>query len=136
MKNKLWEQELQEVLKEMKTERPPVDLRNRIMQQIHIETARHSTAVRPLLSGTVRKAIIMSVPILMVAAFLLTKGETNTGDSLFGLNPINLPDLAIPDFTNHLSETLKQALLAISVFAFVQVIIIGRLMRKTDQRLH
>lgn len=136
MKNKHWEDELQEALKGMNPERPPLDLRSRVMQQVHIETSRQPAAVRPLLSATVRKAIIIALPLLMIIAFLLTKGETNPGDTLFGIKPINLPDITIPDFTYHLSETLKQALLAISLFAFVQVIIIGRLMRKADQQLN
>lgn len=135
MKNKHWEDELQEALKSMKPERPPLDLRNRVMQQVHIETSRQPAAVRPLLSATVRKSIIIALPLVMIVAFLLTKGETNPG-TIFALKPIKLPNFGIPDFTNRLSETLKQALLAISMFAFVQVIIIGRLMRKTDQRLH
>jgi MFS superfamily sulfate permease-like transporter len=135
MKNKYWEDELQEALKSMKPERPPLDLRNRVMQQVHIEASRQQAAVRHLLSATVRKSIIIALPLLMIVAFLLTKGETNPG-TIFGLKPIKLPNFGIPDFTNRLSETLKQALLAISMFAFVQVIIIGRLMRKTDQRLH
>lgn len=136
MKNKHWEDELQEALKGMKPERPPLDLRNRVMQQVHFEVSRQPADVRPLLSAPVRKAIIIALPMLMIITFILTKGETNPGDTIFGIKPINLPDIAIPDITNRLSDTLKQALLAISLFAFLQVIVIGRLMRKSDQPRH
>ena len=135
-KKKHWEDELQETLRGMSAPIPPVDLRTRVMREVHRSVPQSQAAVRPLLSASVRKAIYITLPLLMIIALMFTKGEPSTGGTLFGLKPIMLPDLSIPDFTNRLSATLKQAFLAISVFAFVQVILIGRLMRKTDQHLH
>lgn len=133
MTNKHWEDELRDTLKGMKPIIPPVDLRDRVMLEIHRSAPQQSQVLRPLLSATARRAIFMVVPLLLVAAFLLTKDASIPAESIFGIKPISLPSFEMPDLTHHLSETLRQALTAVFLFAFVQVILIGRLLRKADQ---
>ena len=133
MKDKHWEDELRDALKGMKPTIPPVDLRDMVMQEIRRSAPQQTQALRPLLSATVRKAIFILVPLLLIAALLLTKDASMPAESIFGIRRINLPSFELPDLSLYLSDTLRQALSAVFLFAFVQVIIIGRLLRKADR---
>ena len=133
MKNNHWEDELRDALRGMKPTIPPVDMRDRVMQEIRRSAPQQAQAPRPLLSAAARRAIFIVVPLSLIAAFLLSKDAPLPAESIFGIRRISLPSLELPDFSLHLSDTLRQALTAVFLFAFVQVILIGRLLRKADR---
>ena len=133
MKNNHWEDELRDALKGMKPIIPPVDMRDKVMQEIRRSAPQQAQTLRPLLSATARRAIFIVIPLLLIAAFLLSKDAPIPTESIFGIRRISLPSFELPDFSLHLSDTLRQALTAVFLFAFVQVILIGRLLRKADR---
>jgi len=133
MTNKHWEDDLRDALKGMKPTIPPVDMRDRVMQEIRRSAPQQARVLRPLLSASARRAISIVVPLLLIAAFLLSKDAPIPAESIFGIRPISLPSFDFPDLSVHLSDTLRQALTAVFLFAFVQVILIGRLLRKADR---
>lgn len=133
MKNNHWEDEIRDALKGMKPIIPPVDMRDRVMEEIRRSAPQQARVLRPLLSATARRAIFMVVPLLLIAAFLLSKDAPIPAESIFGIRPISLPSFELPDLSLQLSDTLRQALTAGFLFAFVQVILIGRLLRKADR---
>ena len=133
MKNNHWEDELRDALKGMKPIIPTVDMRDKVMQEIRRSAPQQAQILRPLLSATARRAIVIVIPLLLIAAFLLSKDAPIPTESIFGIKPIGLPSFDFPDLSLHLSDTLRQALTAVFLFAFVQVILIGRLLRKADR---
>lgn len=133
MTNKHWEDELRDALKGMKPTIPPIDLRDRVMAEIRRSTPQQAQVLRPLLSATARRTIFILVPLSLIAAFLLSKDAALPTESIFGIRRISLPSFELPDLSLYLSDTLRQALTAVFLFAFVQVILIGRLLRKADR---
>ena len=133
MTNKHWEDELRDALKGMKPTIPSLDMRDRVMAEIRRSAPQQGQVLRPLLSATARRTIFIVVPLSLIAAFLLSKDAPLPTESIFGIRRISLPSFELPDLSLHLSDTLRQALTAVFLFAFVQVILIGRLLRKADR---
>ena len=111
-------------------------MRAGVMQQIHSLEATQPVTVRPLLSLNVRRMIILSIPLFMVIAFLLTLTASVDTGSIFGSRLDILQLIEIPDISFQLSETLKWALMAIFLFTLLQVFNIGRLINKADKGFH
>lgn len=136
MNKKHWEEELSDVVKGMIPIEPHSDMRAGVMRQIHSLEATQPVTVRPLLSLNVRRMIILSIPLFMVIAFLLTLTASVDTGSIFGSRLDILQLIEIPDISFQLSETLKWALMAIFLFTLLQVFNIGRLINKADKGLH
>jgi MFS superfamily sulfate permease-like transporter len=137
MNKKHWEEELSTVVKGMTPIEPRFDMRAGVMQQIRSLEPTQSVTVRPLLSLRVRRVIILSIPLFMVIAYLLTRNAAAGTGSIFGSRLLDIfEQIEIPDITFKLSETLKWALMAIFLFTLLQVVNISRLMGKQGRELH
>ncbi len=136
MNKKHWEEELSDVVKGMTPVEPRFDMRAGVMQQIRSLEATQPATVRPLLSLRVRRMIILSIPLFMVIAYLLSRYASAGTGSIFGSRLDILQQIEIPDMAFQLPETLQWALMAIFLFTLLQVVNIGRLMGKQGRELH
>jgi MFS superfamily sulfate permease-like transporter len=136
MNKKHWEEELSDAVKGMSPIEPRSDMRAGIMQQIHSLEATQPITVRPLLSLRVRRMIILSIPLFMMIAFLLTRNASADTGSIFGSRLDIFQHIEIPDMAFQLPETLKWALMAIFLFTLLQVVNISRLISKQGRGLH
>jgi MFS superfamily sulfate permease-like transporter len=135
MNKKHWEEELSDVVKGMTPIEPRFDMRAGVMQQIRSLEATQPATVRPLLSLRVRRMIILSIPLFMVIAYMLSRNTSADTGSIFGSRLAILQQIEIPDMSFQLSETLQWALMAIFLFTLLQVVNIGRLMSKQGREL-
>jgi hypothetical protein len=136
MNNKHWEAALSDAVKEMKPVEPSSDLRAGVMHRIRSMEAARPVNVRPLLSATIRKIILISIPALMAAALLLSPPSAESTGSIFDNRLDFIPEITLPALTCEMSDTFKLALIAVLMFAFLQVVNIGRLINKADKGLH
>jgi MFS superfamily sulfate permease-like transporter len=135
MNKKHWEEELSDAVKGMSPIEPRSDMRAGVMQQIRSLEATQPITVRPLLSLRIRSMIILSIPLFMVIAYLLTRNASADTGSIYGSRLDLFQQIEIPDMAFQLSETLKWALMAIFLFTSLQVVNIGRLMGKQGREL-
>jgi MFS superfamily sulfate permease-like transporter len=135
MNMKHWEEELSDVVKGMTPIEPRFDMRAGVMRQIRSLEATQPVTVRPLLSRRVRRMIILSIPLFMIIAYMLSRNTSADTGSIFGSRLAILQQIEIPDMSFQLSETLKWALMAIFLFTLLQVVNIGRLMSKQGREL-
>lgn len=137
MNKKHWEEELSDVVKGMSSIEPRFDMRAGVMQQIRSLEATQPVTVRPLIAIRVRRMIVLSIPLVMIIAYLLSRNASADTGSIFGSRLLDIfEQIEIPDITFKLSETLKWALSAIFLFTLLQVVNIGRLINKADKGLH
>jgi hypothetical protein len=136
MNNKHWEAALSDAVKEMKLVEPSSDLRAGVMQRIRSMEAARPVTVRPLLSATIRKIILVSIPALMATALLFYPPSADSTGSIFDNRLDFIPEITLPALTFEISDTFKLALIAVLMFAFLQVVNIGRLINKADKGLH
>jgi hypothetical protein len=136
MNNKHWEAELSDAVKGMEPVQPPLNMRTAVMQQIRSMEATRPMTVRPLLSASIRKIILISIPALMAVALLLSPQTADTSGSIIENIFKMIPEIQQPDIPHEMSDTIKLALMAVLVFSFLQVVNIGRLISRADKRLH